>query len=39
MPFWNYFWLIVPAVTLLTLAVLYYVRTGRAESDEKGQRR
>lgn len=29
MPFWTYFWLIVPAVTLLTVATVRYVRSGR----------
>jgi hypothetical protein len=29
MPFWTYFWLIVPAVVLLSAATVFYVRTGR----------
>jgi len=29
MPFWTYFWLIVPAVTLLAVATFFYVRGGR----------
>ena len=29
MPFWTYFWLIVPAVALLTAATILYVRSGR----------
>lgn len=39
MPFWNLFWLIVPAVTLITLAVLFYIYTGRAGRNPEGPRR
>ncbi len=27
MPFWNIFWLIVPAVTLLALAIVFFILT------------
>jgi hypothetical protein len=36
MPFWTWFWLIVPAVTLLTAATTLYVRGGRSTDDPPG---
>ena len=34
MPFWNLFWLIVPAVTLIGLAIAFFVHTGKEEREE-----
>lgn len=31
MPFWNLFWLIVPAVALLAIGTIQFVRGGRRD--------
>jgi hypothetical protein len=34
MPFWTWFWLIVPAVALLTASVVFYLRTAHHADED-----
>lgn len=31
MPFWTIFWVAVPPILLMALAVLFYIRTGKED--------